>query len=314
MAGGSRRAVIAALIGNGLIAITKFVAAVMTGSSAILAEAVHSVVDTGNQGLLLFGMRRAKLPPDADFPYGHGKEVYFWAFVVAILLFSVGAGVSLYEGVHHLQHPEPVRNVYVNYVVLALAFVFEAVATSVAFREFRRRKGSTGYLRAVRRSKDPTLFTVLFEDSAALLGLVTAFVGIFLSSVTGNPVWDGLASVVIAIILAGVAAWLAYECKGLLIGESARSEIVEGIRSLASAEEGIEAVQRLMTLHMGPGRILVNLSVDFDDARSSAELEAAVGRLERRMKEAFPDVRWVFVEARGWSEHQAGSGDPASGI
>lgn len=313
MAGGSRKAVIAALVGNGLIAITKFVAAVMTGSSAILAEAFHSVVDTGNQGLLLFGMRRARLPPDADFPYGHGKEVYFWAFVVAILIFAVGSGVSLYEGIHHLQHPEPVRNVYINYIVLALAFVFEAVATSVAFREFRRRKGDTGYLRAVRRSKDPTLFTVLFEDSAALLGLVTAFVGIFLSSTTGNPVWDGLASVVIGIILASVAAWLAYECKGLLIGESARSEIVEEIRSLATAEDGIAAVQRLMTLHMGPGRILVNLSVDFEDARSAGELEAAVSRIERRVKDAFPDVRWVFVEARGWSEHRAESGDPATG-
>lgn len=313
MAAGSRKAVIAALVGNGLIAITKFVAAVMTGSSAILAEAVHSVVDTGNQGLLLFGMHRAKLPADADFPYGHGKEVYFWAFVVAILIFAVGSGVSLYEGIHHLQDPGPVRNVYVNYIVLALAFVFEAVATSFAFRAFRSRKGSTGYLRAIRLSKDPTLFTVLFEDSAALLGLVTAFVGIFLSSVTGNPIWDGIASVIIGVILAGVATWLAYECKGLLIGESARGETVEGIRALASAEDSIVAVQRLMTLHMGPGRILVNLSVDFDDARSAGELEAAVSRLERDVKHAYPNVRWVFVEARGWREHETGSGDSASG-
>lgn len=312
MAASSKKVIIAALIGNTLIAITKFVAAALTGSSAMLSEGIHSLVDTGNQVLLLYGLRRARRPANEMFPFGYGKEVYFWSFVVAILIFAVGSGVSLYEGIHALQHPEPVRNAVVNYVVLALAFVFEAVATSFAFREFRRRKGRTGWVPAVRRSKDPTLFTVLFEDSAALLGLVAAFLGIFLSQATGNPVWDGAASVVIGIILAGVATWLAYECKGLLIGESARNEIVEGIRSLVLGEEGISAVHRLMTLHMGPGRILVNLSVDFDDERSAGELEAAMSRLERHVKDAFPDVRWVFVEARSWAEHRRGSDAPAT--
>lgn len=309
--GSSRKAVYAALIGNFLVAVTKFVAAGLTGSSAILSEAVHSVVDTGNQGLLLLGMHRARRPADEAFPFGHGKEVYFWTFVVAILIFAVGSGVSLYEGVHHLQDPEPLRHPYVNYVVLGLAFVFEGVATSFAYRQFRRRKGSLGWVRAVRTAKDPTLFAVLFEDGAAMLGLVTAFAGVLLTQLTGSSVWDGAASLVIALILACVAAWLAYECKGLLIGESARGELVDGVRELVGRQPAVKRVRRLLTMHMGPERVLVNLTVDFEDDRSAADLEGTVSRLEREVKEAFPRVRWLFVEAKSWSEHR-GEGPAAA--
>ena len=201
-ASSSKTVIYAALIGNGLIAITKFIAAGITGSAAMLSEAVHSVVDTGNQGLLLYGIRRSNRPPDDAHPFGYGMELYFWAFVVAILIFAGGAGISAYHGIEKILHPEPLENAYINYIVLALAMVFEAVAWWIAFKAFRATKGELGYFEAVRRSKDPTLFTVLFEDSAAMLGLVVAFIGIALGQALDMPVLDGVASVLIGVILA----------------------------------------------------------------------------------------------------------------
>ncbi|MGI9451618.1 MAG: cation diffusion facilitator family transporter, partial [Geminicoccaceae bacterium] len=218
-ASSSKTVIYAALIGNGLIAITKFIAAAFTGSAAMLSEAVHSVVDTGNQGLLLYGIKRSNRPPDDRHPFGYGMELYFWAFVVAILIFAGGAGISIYHGVEKILHPHPVENAYVNYIVLALAMVFEAFAWWVAFRAFQVAKGKLGYFEAVRRSKDPALFTVLFEDSAAMLGLIVAMVGIALGQWLDMPILDGVASVLIGVILAVTAALLAYEAKGLLIGE-----------------------------------------------------------------------------------------------
>ena len=194
MASGSTRIIVAALIGNGLIAITKFAAATYTGSSAMLSEGVHSLVDTGNQVLLLFGLKQSRKPPDDDFPFGHGKEIYFWSFVVAILIFAVGAGVSLYEGVVRVMSPHPVENVIVNYIVLGFAMVFEGGAWFFAFKEFGRVKGSRGYIAAVQQGKDPTFFVVLFEDSAAMLGLTVAFIGVWLGDLTGNDIFDGLVS------------------------------------------------------------------------------------------------------------------------
>ena len=206
MATGSKTVIYAALAGNAAIALTKFAAAAFTGSSAMLSEAIHSVVDTGNQGLLLWGLRRAKRPPDERFPHGYGKEVYFWSFVVAILIFAVGSGVSIYEGIKHVQHPSEMTNPLVNYIVLGLAMVFEGTAWLIAWKGFRKAKGNMGYFEAVRSGKDPTLFVVLFEDSAAMLGLlVVAMVGIALTQVTGIPYFDGIASIVIGLILAGVA-------------------------------------------------------------------------------------------------------------
>jgi len=293
----SKKVIFAALLGNTLIAITKFVAASITGSSAMLSEGIHSVVDTGNQGLLLYGLKAAKKPADERFPFGHGKEIYFWSFVVAIMVFAVGAGVSLFEGVHHVLHPNPVADPLINYVVLGLAMVFEGSAWYFAFREFTVIKGRFSYIEAVKRGKDPSMFTVLFEDSAAMLGLVVAFLGIVLGQLTGNPVYDGLASIVIGLILGGTAAWLAYETKSLLIGESANKEVVNGIRTLAMAYPYVEHINEVLTMHMGPNYILVNLSIDFKDEATAQELESAISQLDRRIKMDYPEVKRIFVEA-----------------
>lgn len=297
MAAGSKKVIFAALIGNGLIAITKFVAASITGSSAMLSEGIHSVVDTGNQVLLLYGLKRAQKPPDKRFPFGHGKEVYFWSFVVAILIFAVGAGISIYEGIHHVLHPVEIKSPMINYVVLGLAMVFEGVAWTVAFVEFKKTKGQWGYFEAVQRGKDPTLFVVLFEDSAAMAGLIIAFLGIFLAQVTGIPYFDGIASILIGLILGGTAAWLAYETKGLLIGEAANDKVVQGIRELVLACDEVDHINDVLTMHMGPEYVLLNLAVKFKDERRANELETVVQDLEQQIKTKFPRVKRIFVEA-----------------
>ncbi len=297
MAAGSKKVIFAALVGNALIAATKFVAAAATGSSAMLSETIHSLVDTGNQLLLLYGMRRAKKPADERFPFGHGKEVYFWSFVVAILIFAVGSGISLYEGIHHLLDPRRLENPAVNYVVLSLCMLFEGGAWYLAFTEFTRAKGTWGYLEAVRRGKDPTLFVVLFEDSAAILGLMTAFLGVLLTHITGQSYFDGIASIIIGLILGGTAIWLAYETKGLLIGESANRVVVDGIRNLALGHPGIERVNEVLTMHMGPDFILANVSVSFAPEVTAAEVTSTVAKLDRAIKDAHPAVKRIFVEA-----------------
>ncbi|MBW9274170.1 MAG: cation diffusion facilitator family transporter, partial [Candidatus Thiodiazotropha sp. (ex. Lucinisca nassula)] len=275
MASGSKKVIYAALIGNSLISITKFAAAFVTGSSAMLSEGIHSMVDTGNQGLLLHGIARSKKPADEAFPFGHGKEIYFWSFIVAILIFALGGGISIYEGIKHLQHPEPIANPLINYIVLGLAMVFEGAAWLFAFREFSRAKGKWGYLEAVQRAKDPSIFVVLFEDTAAMLGLIVAFAGVALTQITGSYLFDGTASIIIGLILVGTAVWLAYETKGLLIGESANKAVVQGIRKMANDIDVVEYVNEVLTMHMGPDFVLVNMSVDFRDSVSADEVERA---------------------------------------
>jgi cation diffusion facilitator family transporter len=296
-ASGSKKVIYAALIGNFLIALTKFIAFFITKSSAMLSEGVHSVVDTGNQILLLYGLRRARMPADERFPFGHGKEVYFWSFVVAIMIFAVGAAVSIYKGFHHVLHPIPILNPYLNYIVLGLAMLFEGAAWYFAFTEFTKAKGKWGYVQAVQRGKDPTMFVVLFEDSAAMAGLIIAFLGILLSQITGNAVYDGIASIIIGLILGGTAAWLAYETKGLLIGESANKDVIRGVREIAIAYDNILHVNEILTMHMGPDFILLNLSVDFVDEASTGDLEKSIARLDREIKRAFPRIKRIFVEA-----------------
>ena len=297
MAGSSQKVIIAALAGNSLIAVTKFIAATLTGSSAMLSEGIHSVVDTGNQVLLLYGLKRARRPADEQFPFGHGKEVYFWSFIVAILIFAVGAGISVYEGVQHLLDPAQMGNPTVNYVVLGIAMVFEGAAWYFALNEFIKTKGKWGYVEAVQRGKDPTLFVVLFEDSAAMMGLLVAFAGIALTQATGLAVFDGLASIVIGVILGGTAIWLAYETKGLLIGESANVGVVAGIRELVKSAPEVRHVNEVLTMHMGPDFILLNLGVKFADEIRARDLEEAVRRLERAIKQAYPEVKRIFIEA-----------------
>ncbi len=294
---GSKKVIYAALAGNSLISITKLFAASVTGSSAMLSEGIHSLVDTGNQGLLLLGLKKGARPADESHPFGYGKEVYFWSFVVAILIFAVGAGISVYEGVNHLQHPEPIKNVSLTYIVLALSFLFEGAAWFFALKEFNRSKGKMSYLQAVRRSKDPSAFVVLFEDSAAMAGILVAFLGIWLGQVTGWLWLDGAASVVIGVIL-GFTAWiLAVETKDLLIGESAVPEMVAGVRGLAQEVAEVEYVNEVLTLHMGPEFVLVNLSLDFRNSCSAEQVELAIAKLDSRIKLNWPLVKKVFVEA-----------------
>ncbi|MCW8962615.1 MAG: cation diffusion facilitator family transporter [Gammaproteobacteria bacterium] len=296
-ANASTKVIIAALLGNSAIAVTKFFAAAYTGSSAMLSEGIHSLVDTGNQILLLYGLKQAKKPADQDFPFGHGKEIYFWSFVVAILLFAVGAGVSIYEGVHHVMHPNVIENPVVNYIVLGLAMVFEGAAWFFAFKEFRKIKGRYGYIEAVQRGKDPSMFVVLFEDSAALLGLLIALLGVWLAQVTGNAMFDGIASILIGLILGGTAIWLAIETKGLLIGERANREVVDSIRRIAASFDEVETVNELLTMHMGPEYILVNISIRFRRGQLTREIETVIQDIDTAVKESNSSVKRIFVEA-----------------
>jgi cation diffusion facilitator family transporter len=305
VASGSKKIIYAALLGNALIAITKFVAAAITGSSAMLSEGIHSAVDTGNQILLLHGLRQAQKPADGLFPFGHGKEVYFWSFVVAILIFAVGAGVSIYEGIRHLLHPQTITDPLINYVVLGFALVFEGAAWSFAMIEFRKEKGQWGYVEAVQRGKDPTQFVVLFEDTAAMLGLLVAAAGIGLAQITGIAYFDGAASILIGLILGATAIWLAYETKGLLIGESANVRVVEGIRALALAEAEVQHVNEVLSMHMGPDNVLLNLSVKFRDQATALNIEAAVTRMEGAIKSEYPEVTRIFIEAESRNPQQS---------
>lgn len=298
MASGSKKVIYAALFGNGLIAITKFIASYITGSSAMLSEGIHSLVDTGNQGLLLFGLKKAEKPADERHPFGYGAELYFWAFIVAILLFALGSGISIYEGIHKVMHPEMVTNAWINYIVLALAMIFEGAATYVAFKEFTKTKGEYTYWQAIKRSKNPAIFTVLFEDSAAMLGLVIAFIGLLLAQQLNMPIFDGIASIVIGVVLAITAMFLAFETKGLLIGEAATPEAREEIRKIVTATKGITNVNAIATLHLGPEEILLNASLDFEDTLSAADVEKITADLTAKLRKQVPTVKRVFIEAK----------------
>jgi cation diffusion facilitator family transporter len=300
----SSKAIIAALIGNSIIAISKFIAASYTGSSAMFSEGVHSVVDSGNQLLLLYGVKRSKKPADKSHPFGYGKELYFWSFVVAILIFGLGAGICFYEGIHKISSPQSVTNPIINYTVLGLAIIIEGWTCWVAATEFKKSKGDLGWVKAIRKSKDPALFTVLFEDTAALLGLLVALIALSLSEYLNLPVLDAIASLIISFILAVTAGLLAFECKGLLTGEGAREEVVRGINQIIDESQGIKYVNEVLTLHLGPEDVLLNVSLDFKDDLSSGEVEEAISALESRIKGMFPEIRRVFIEAQSWGAHR----------
>ncbi|MCA1297160.1 cation diffusion facilitator family transporter [Stappia indica] len=301
---GSRKVIYAALAGNALIAVTKFFAAAYTGSSAMMSEGIHSLVDTGNQGLLLHGLRKARQPADEKHPFGYGAELYFWSFVVAILIFAVGSGISIYEGVQKILHPHPVTSPIVAYVVLGLAIVFEAGAWWIAYKEFSKVRGRQGLLQAVRDSKDPAVFTVLFEDTAAMLGLLVALTGLLAAQYLGLPWLDGAASVAIGVILAATAAFLAYETKGLLVGEAAAPEVVETIRAVVEATPTVSRLNEIRTLHRGPEDVLLALSIDFQDNLTVGKVEEAIYALEIAIKQRFPIVRRVFIEVQATRHHE----------
>lgn len=303
MASGSKKVIYAALVGNALISVTKFVAASITGSSAMFSEGIHSLVDTGNQGLLLFGIWRSKRPADEKHPFGYASEIYFWAFVVAIMIFAIGAGISLYEGIQKTLHPHPINDPTINYVVLGLAMAFEGVAWYIAFREFETTRGKRTIFEAVAESKDPTIFTVLFEDTAAMLGLFVAFVGIYCAQTFGIPELDGVASIVIGLILAGTAMVLARETMGLLIGEAAAPEIVTRIREIVEGNKSVVALNEIRTLHRGPNDVLLALSVDYKNNISAGKVENTNYAMELEIKKEFPVVKRLFIEVQSAAHH-----------
>lgn len=296
-AGGESKLVLfAALAANLGIAVAKFVAAALTGSSAMLTEGFHSVVDSLNQVLLLYGQKTSARPPDEIHPLGYGREVYFWSFVVAILIFATGAGLSIYEGILHIRHPEPMSDPLVNYIVLAVAFLMEGSSWIVAVRAFGAKRGELGWWTAIHRSKDPPTFIVLFEDTAALIGLLFAASGVALAQLTGNPVWDGVASVVIGVVLGVVAILLARESKGLLIGERADPALAAAVRAAVDGRPEVTRVVDVATVHIGPNSIFVGLSVDFDDDVRAGVLETLVAELEGRLRREWPAISAIYIK------------------
>ena len=294
----SNRTLIIALAANLGIAVSKFVAAAITGSSAMLTEGVHSLVDSTNQLLLMWGRRASRRPPDTKHPFGYGRELYFWSFVVAVLVFALGAGVSIYEGIIHIANPEEAVSPVIAYVVLLFAFLLEGWSTLEAFNEFRAAKGALGWFEAIRQSKDPPSFIVLLENGAAMAGIVAAAVGVFVAQLTGNPVWDGAASIVIGIILGLTALLLAYESKGLLIGEAADPELVRGLRELACSQPGVVGVGKILTVHSSPEQITAMINVDFRDTISAGEVERIVQRVEQQARKRWPQVHRLFVRPK----------------
>lgn len=300
----SKKVIFAALGGNLLIAVTKFAAAAFTGSAAMLSEAIHSLVDSGNQLLLLYGLKRANRPANPKHPFGYGLQLYFWTFVVAIMIFGLGAGVSIYHGIEKIKHPVSVEHAGINYIVLLSSMLFEGYVWLMALKAFRAVKGNMGWIEAVQFSKDPTLFTVLFEDTAALLGLVVAFVGVFTSEYFELPVIDGIASVIIGLILAGTAWFLACECQSLLTGEAVSPQVRASLYEIAASDPCVVEPNEILTMHFGPTDVLVAFSLDFEDGISAAEVEHAVTRIEQQVKERHPEVTRVFVEAQGFEAYK----------
>jgi cation diffusion facilitator family transporter len=303
MAGGSSDkpiTIYAAIAANFLIAVSKFVVAGITRSSAMLSEAIHSVADTGNQALLLLGIRLSRREATEDHPFGHGKELYFWSLIVAIVLFGVGGGISLYEGLLHIQHPEVLGDPFWNYIVLAVAVIFESFAFYIAFRELIKVADEETIWRAIRSSKDPAIFVVLFEDAAALGGLVVAFFGVFLGHQLQMPILDAVASIVIAILLMSVAVFLAYESRKLLLGEAASEQVVHSIRQIVEQDPDVEAAYRPMTMHLGPKEILLNMDLRFVPGLDSEQVVKAVDRVERKIREQHPQITRIFLEAEGF--------------
>ena len=291
----SRTAVIAALLGNIAIAITKGIAAALSGSSAMLSEAVHSVVDSGNEVLLLYGQHRSEKPPDRLHPWGYGREIYFWSFVVALLIFALGAGVSIYEGVQHILQPVPMTDPAVNYAVYAASAVFEGVSWWFGWSAFQRVRGDKALFAAVHASKDPPSFMVLFEDSAALVGLAIAAIATALSTRLDAPWIDGAGSIGIGAVLAVVAVLLARESKDLLIGERAQPGLAESIRDAAEREPGVVAVEGILTSQLSPDQVIANVGLQFDDRLRTPDIERIIGHLENELRKNHPDLFRVFV-------------------
>jgi cation diffusion facilitator family transporter len=300
----SKLAIYGAIAANVAIAATKLVVAGITGSSAMLSEGIHSSVDTFNGMLLLVGIRLSQRPATPEHPFGHGKELYFWSLIVAVLIFGLGGGVSFYEGVQHIRHPQPLHDPTWNFVVLGVAAVFESISFTIALRQFLRQAGAAPFWEAIHRSKDPTTYTVLAEDSAALVGLAIAALGIWLSHRLDMPVLDGAASLLIGVLLAAVATFLTWQSRDLLIGEGIRPETAGAIRSMALAVPGVRDVGRILSMYMGPDDALVTMDLDFDEGTVVADAALAIADVERQVRMRFPMIRRLFIESGSAPLHQ----------
>ncbi|MFN6465621.1 MAG: cation diffusion facilitator family transporter [Nostoc sp. DedVER02] len=294
----SNKTIYAAMGANLAIAITKFIAASITGSSAMISEGIHSVVDTGDQLLLLLGISRSQKPANDSHPFGYGLELYFWTFIVAILIFAIGGGMSIYEGITHLINPSPLEDPTWNYIVLGIAILLEGYSWTVALKEFLPTKGKQNFWQAIKSSKDPTVITILFEDTAAILGLFVALIGIFLGHLFNNVYFDGIASIIIGIILAIVAVVLARESKGLLVGESADPQTIANIRSLSKTEPGVKEVIRVLTMQLAPQEVLLNLEIQFSHNLTGEEIALTVESLEANIRQKHPEIKQIFIEAK----------------
>jgi cation diffusion facilitator family transporter len=311
---GSKKVIYAALAGNLAIAATKFVASFWTGSSAMLSEAIHSSVDTGNQGLLLYGIRRAARPPTRQHPFGHGMELYFWAFVVALMIFALGGAVSIYQGIRKIQDPEPIEDAWINFVVLGASILFEALSFRVALREIRENDPDRKLLAAVRASKDPSVFAVLLEDSAALIGLGIAAAGLALAFWLDRPALDGVASIAIGCVLIVTAMFLSNETRSLLTGESASRDVLDNIRAMVNADPAVTSIDEVLSMHLGPHNILLALTVDFQDDLSGNSIETAARELIARIEAAHPEIKRIFLRPRYQSQSVSEpGGGPALG-
>jgi len=318
----SKKAIYAAIAGNFAIAVTKFIGAAVSGSSAMFSEGIHSLVDTGNGGLLLLGIRRSQRPPDEAHPYGYGKSLYFYTLIVAVLIFGLGGGFSMYEGILHTLDPGhggpgsatvfgiTISGLTLNTLVLVAAIGFEALAFRTAWQEFTKQRGDEGFFQAIRTSKDPTTFTVLFEDSAAMAGLIVALIGVHLASALHLPIIDGIASILIGLILFGTASFLVWESKQLLIGEAADPETRASMRELARDVEGVEEVGRIMTVHMGPYTLVLNMEIAFQPDLSAEGVEQAVDHMEQAIRTEHEHVKYIFVEAESLAQRKTGRAGP----
>ncbi len=294
--GESTGAIAAAFLANVGIAAAKFVGFLVTGSSALLAESIHSVADSSNQGLLALGGRRARRAPTALHPFGYGRSRYFWAFVVAVVLFSLGGLFSLYEGYHKITEPEEITSPAVAFAIFAVAIVFEAFALRTAMRHATPERHGRSWVEYIRTSRSPELPVLLLEDSGALIGLLFATAGVALAVITGNPLFDGLGTLAVGVLLVAIAIVLAIEMKSLLIGEAASSEVIQRIEAELEQSPGVRQVMHVLTQHLGPEELLVAAKLEFERSLSIAELAGAINGCEARLRSAVPIAKFVYLE------------------